>query len=336
MSFGYSLFDYGSMIGPGGQVRVGAYAEALRRTISPEKIVLEIGTGAGFFALLAAKLRARHVYAVDPNDAIRVARRLAAANGCADRITFVQDLSTNITLPQKADVIISDIGGALPWLGGHIPSIVDARERLLAPGGILIPRQASVWAAAVCAPELYAQHVAPWGENPYGLDLSAARALATNWFRKSRFQATQLLTAPCCWATLDYRTITSPHVKAAATMYVRRAGTGHGLCLWFDSLLCDGVEFSNAPEKPHIAMYSQMFFPWSAPVALAENDEIRVKFCVRLQDGQYIWGWHSRVLAGGSGEEKASFKQARFPRMPVVPAGLTEKTAPSSDSSRAA
>ena len=64
-----------------------------------------------------------------------MAREIAAANGFADRIDFFQELSTEVELPERADVIVSDLRGVLPAYQHHIGAIADARERLLAPGG---------------------------------------------------------------------------------------------------------------------------------------------------------------------------------------------------------
>jgi|SRR5438105_12126415 len=82
------------MVGDG--VRSDAYARALRECIRPNSIVLDIGTGVGIWALLACQFGARRVYAIEPNDVIQVAREIAAANGYADRIEFIQDISTRI------------------------------------------------------------------------------------------------------------------------------------------------------------------------------------------------------------------------------------------------
>ena len=102
----YSLAGYGQMIED--RVRLDAYARALRKTVRPGSVVLEIGTGPGIFAVLACQLGARRVYAIEPTPIIQVAREIAAANGCADRIEFIEDLSTRVTLPIQADVIVSD------------------------------------------------------------------------------------------------------------------------------------------------------------------------------------------------------------------------------------
>jgi hypothetical protein len=132
---------------------------------------------------MACKFGARRVYAVEPDNIISVAREAALANGCADRIEFFESLSTEISLPEPASIIISDLRGVLPWFEQHIPSIIDARERLLARGGALIPRRDVLWAAVVEAPEHYEDLVGPWRK--FNLDLSAGTRLITNQWRKS-------------------------------------------------------------------------------------------------------------------------------------------------------
>ena len=96
------------------ELRRDAFTRAMRQAITPESVVLDIGTGTGIFALLACQFGARKVYAIEPDDAIQVARQLSSANGNAERIKFFQDTSTKVTLPERAVVIVSDMGGALP------------------------------------------------------------------------------------------------------------------------------------------------------------------------------------------------------------------------------
>ncbi len=64
----YDIYAFGGMIRD--RVRTDAYAEALRRSVGPNSVVLDLGTGVGIWALLACRFGARKVYAVDPNDVI--------------------------------------------------------------------------------------------------------------------------------------------------------------------------------------------------------------------------------------------------------------------------
>ena len=150
----YTIAAFGRMIAD--EVRMGAYEAAIAQAVRPGSVVLDIGAGTGILSLLACRAGARKVYAVETGDAIAVAQQIAQANGFADRIEFFQAKSTEITLPERADVIVSDLRGVLPLLEHHIPSIADARRRHLAPGGVLVPLRDELRAAIVEAPAEYA------------------------------------------------------------------------------------------------------------------------------------------------------------------------------------
>ena len=259
----YSLAAYGDMIAD--QVRRQAYLDAMRQAIQPGCTVLEIGTGPGVFALHAAQLGARKVYAVEPDDVIQIGRQLAVANGLSDRVEFVQGLSTDLELPEKVDVVLSDLRGLLPLFRNHLDSVIDARQRLLQPGGALIPRQDSLWVSVVAAEDLYSKFSQGWREHGLDLDLSLPLDLVTNTVRKARFAARDCLVEPQRWALLDYRTITSNSSFAGGARWVAsRAGRSHGLAIWFDTKLTDDIGFSNAPGRPEL-IYGRAFFPFPQP-----------------------------------------------------------------------
>src|SRR4051794_6240190 len=133
----YSISGFGEMIAD--RVRLDAYVEALRRHVKPGCVVVDIGAGTGIFSLLACKFGARRVYAIEPSDAAELIHQTARDNGCAERISVLRQPSSELTLPERADVIVSDLRGVLPAFHHHLADIADARQRLLAPGGTLIP-----------------------------------------------------------------------------------------------------------------------------------------------------------------------------------------------------
>ncbi len=121
----YSLSGYGEMIVD--SVRIAAYVQALRQSVRPGAVVMDIGTGPGIMAVLACQLGASRVYAIEPDEIIQVARTIAAANGCADKIEFIEDLSNKATLPLRADVIVS---ARKLWTPGSATNLVRISRRL--------------------------------------------------------------------------------------------------------------------------------------------------------------------------------------------------------------
>lgn len=305
----YSLGGYGEMVAD--RVRVEAYAEALRRAVRPGSVVVDIGTGTGIFAVLACRLGAQHVYAIESDAIIQVAREIAAANKCAEKIEFIENVSTKVTLREQADVIVSDLRGVVPIFYGHIQAIADARRRFLAPHGALIPRRDTMYAAIVETPEIYSDIVNSWEHNVLGQDLSPARRRAVNNFRKVRLAPEQLMTKPRIMATLDYMAIENPDFRAALSSPVEREGTGHGIVVWFDAELADGVTFSNAPGAPE-AIYGSMLFPWTNPVPLRPGQIVGVKLEAKLMERDYLWRWSSQIDPVNGTGAAICFDQSEF------------------------
>ena len=315
----YSLHFYGQMLADA--PRMDAYAAALRETVNRDSVVMDLGCGPGVFALLACKLGARRVYAVEPDNVIGLAREAAAANGFADRIEFFEKLSTEITLPEPATIIVSDLRGVLPWFEQNISSIIDARKRLLAPRGVLIPGRDILWAAVVEAPEQYAELVSPW-QNQFELDLSAGTRFITNNWRKTHIKPEQFLAEPVCWNTIDYHEVESRDVRAEISWRAARDGTAHGFTLWFDSELGDdtsGIGFSNHPSAPRM-IYGQGFFPFSQPVEITEGDRIELRLAADFVQDNYVWRWDTDFI--DRERVKASFKQSTFYGVPLSTAQL--------------
>jgi type I protein arginine methyltransferase len=306
----YSLSSYGSMIAD--RVRVDAYAQALRRCIHEGSVVVEVGTGTGIFAVLACQLGASRVYAIETDGIIQLAREVAAANHCEDRIEFIEDLSTRVTLPVRADVLLSDLRGALPFFGRHIPALSDARRRFLAPDGAMIPRKDTLWVAVVEAPGPYSEITDAWEHSAFGQDLRPALRRVVNTHHRVRVTEEELLTTPQLWATLNYATVETPDIRGELTWTVERAGTGFGIVVWFDADLTEGVGFSCGPGTPD-GVYGPLFFPWEQPVPLVVGQSVCVDLETKLIKDNYTWRWTTRVASpDGSGGILFCFEQSQL------------------------
>ncbi len=154
----------------------------------PGDVVVDLGCGPGIFALLACRAGAKRVYAIDAGEVIHFARQLAVANGFADRIEFLHGDSKQMQLAERANVLVSDVRGALPLFADALPSIEDARERFLIKGGAQIPQRDTVYAAIVETPDYYNRLVSPWKDAGRGMDLTPALPLVLNSVYKIRSQ----------------------------------------------------------------------------------------------------------------------------------------------------
>ncbi len=259
---GYLVTSYGDMITC--EPRMSAYAEALRQAITPGCRVIDIGAGSGIFTLLACQYGAGSVVAIEPHDAVELLRTSAQANGFADRLEIFQGISTDYS-GAKADVIISDLRSCLPLFEQHIPSIIDARERLLKSGGRLIPARDRLFAALVHDPEFYRPCIEPWLSNAFDLDLSSGHCFAVNQWRKANFTPLDLMSSSRPLIEIDYSTIRDPNMAIDFTLATESPGDAHGMLVWFDAELTAGIGFSNAPGEPE-QVYGQTFFPFERPI----------------------------------------------------------------------
>jgi protein arginine N-methyltransferase 1 len=319
---GYSVSSYGEMITC--EPRMPAYAEALRQAITPGCVVIDIGAGTGIFSLLACQYGAGVVTAIEPADAVVLLRETAKTNGYAERITIDQCLSTEHVPGQKADVIVSDIRGVLPLFEHHIATICDARERLLTPGGTLIPMRDTLFAALAQHPEGYQSCEEPWLRNDYELDLSAGQRYASNTWCKVALQPEQLLSTSVELAVLDYRTITDPNMSGTVNLTAGTEGTAHGLLIWFDAELSPGIGYSNAPGQPKL-IYGQAFFPFERPLQMAEGDRIEATVKANMVDGSYVWSWTSKLFRGDAAKPELTLRQSSFLAQVMSPESLARR-----------
>jgi len=315
----YSLRSYARMVADA--VRMGAYRDALAASIAPGATVLDLGAGTGILSLLACQLGAGKVYAVEPSDALAVARQLALDNGCADRIDFFPIASFEVRLPAPADVMVSDLRGILPLHGLHLPAIVDARRRLLAPGGVQIPARDSIRAQLVADAALHDEGVGIWRDGAFGIDLRGALRWAAHQIRKAELSPSAMLGEPQTVFELDYATVESPDVDGTVRWTIAAEQVAHGVGAWFDTELIRGVGFSNAPDRPR-TIYGQMFFPFQEPVALSRDDSVAVRLAAKLVDDTYVWQWQTTVCDAAGGL-RHRFSQSTFQATPVNPARLT-------------
>jgi protein arginine N-methyltransferase 1 len=313
----YSVADFGRMIDD--EARMAAFRKALTSTIRPDSVVLDLGAGTGIMALLACRYGAQRVYALDPSDALQVARETAVKNGLSDRIVCIQQRSPMVELPERVDLIVEDMRGVLPWCATHISDLIDARARFLKPGGQIIPRRDTVFCAISMAEEQYRDRLVPWQQQPEDLDLSPAARYVENAFTGVRLKPRQLLSTPVAWTAIDYQSVSSSNARGEFTLKARRTGAAHGLLLWFETELLPGITIANAPGRPK-NVYGQLLLPWPRPVELEKGSTVDVCLRADLIAGDYVWTWETRCA-------EHHFRQSSFASVPLSAESLARRAA---------
>jgi protein arginine N-methyltransferase 1 len=290
----YDLIGYLQMMED--RVRVPAYVEAIARVVAPGDVVLDLGAGLGLLSLLALRAGARRVYAVEVNDALDVARHVAATAGYGDQLVCHTGDSLSLSLPEPVDVIVSDLHGVLPLLGNSLQALVDARTRFLAPGGRMLPARERIMLAPVSCPA-GAHNIEGWREPICGFDFSEAAALMANrWFRQP-IGADGLLAPGQAFAEIDYATVEALDFTFAGRYVVEHAGRLDGLGGWFESELAPGVAMTSTPDAPP-TVYKNAFFPLDRSHAVEPGDVVEVDAAARYADREHFFEWAVAVDRG--------------------------------------
>jgi predicted RNA methylase len=126
-----------------------AFARAIRARVRKGASVLDLGSGSGVWAVLAARLGARRVVAIE-REAVLVPliEAFAREAGVADRVRVIRAEAGRVRLRRGFDVVIGELVGNEAFDEGLLPVFERARDRFLRRGGALVPE----WLALVAAP----------------------------------------------------------------------------------------------------------------------------------------------------------------------------------------
>ncbi|WWC73749.1 uncharacterized protein I206_107721 [Kwoniella pini CBS 10737] len=161
-------------------VRTVSYARFILSNpkIFKDAIVMDVGCGTGILSMFAAKAGAKHVYAIEASGLAVKARENIRKNGFADSITVIQGKVEDIQLPVKeVNVIVSEWMGYMLLYESMLDSVLVARDRFLAPGGLMAPSQTRLVISAITGDRTWKERVAFW-PSVYGFDLSTMQAPA--------------------------------------------------------------------------------------------------------------------------------------------------------------
>lgn len=292
----YQLEDYLRMVED--PLRTPAYLAAMRAVIRPGDRVLDLGTGFGYFAVHACRAGAAHVWAVEPNDAVGLGPALAAANGCAERITFVQGRADQLTLDVRADVLIEDLRGLSALLGARFDVLRDVSARLLAPGARRIPFRDELLIAPAELPSDLHRYAVGAPNEISGVNIAPILERRREALHRTTADRSVLLAEGATWATIDLVALPPGDPQGDAEFVAARPGRLAGLMSWFRTSLAPGIGFETGPAAGP-SVYDCGFLAIGEPVDVMQGDRISARIRTRFDTSEYVWAWDVLVERAG-------------------------------------
>lgn len=257
-----------------------AYERALRRAVTADSVVLEIGTGSSIVAMMAARAGARHVYTCEVNRPLaRVAGETIALNGLEKQITVVPKLSTQLVvgsdLPEKADVFVSELINIGLLSPNMLAVLRHARANLIKPGAKIIPARATVHGALIRCDELARLNPV---RSVHGFNLSRFDIFRSPGYAQIDLAADEHQMLSDSFAALDFDFCHNmpdrKHRDLAVTATVD--GVCHGIVFWFDLWMDDAVLYSSA-SRSRTNHWKQAVHFFDDPVIVRSGEVLTVR-----------------------------------------------------------
>jgi SAM-dependent methyltransferase len=259
--------------------RNAAYRAAIER-FARGKRVLDIGTGSGLLAMMAARAGAAHVVACEANPLIAAtAREIIAANGLADRITVHAAHSSQLDrtrdLGGGAELIVSEIFHDNLVGEGVLPSLDHARSELGVPDVLFLPGRAAI-RLALADTSLFEDDgaigmVEGFDLAPFNRHVSRTRNIGADSLRL------RLRSAPVEPFDFDFAAQGSLAAQRQTACELASDG-GHvtGVVQWLRLEFADDIAYENLPGDNGPSHWTLRYTPLRSPRDTQAGETVRV------------------------------------------------------------
>ena len=272
--------------------------QALEKHVTSESSVLDIGSGTGIWAVAAATLGAKRVVAIEEEPLlIGFIKTLAAENGVAEKVEAIQGDSRQVQLGKEFDIVISETVGHLVFDESIASIMIDARERFLKPGGILIPETVAL---VVAAAHLKRQHE----KLPAGIPLTNDhfQSLALNIpVGVDNQSSLQIISNPQELIRADLGTISATPELNNMTARWELADTTQVNCfaVWAEATLVKGVQITTSQTTS--------WLPIIYRIRPFKQERGEIEFNLRLTSKSHYW---TASLSNAQEHEAQSYSPA--------------------------
>ena len=310
------------------RVKIERYQQAINRAVQPDHVVVDLGCGSGVLGLMALRAGARKVFFVEEGAVMEIARQTVTAAGFADRAEFFPVNSFQLTLPERADIVICDHVGYFGFDYGILDLLADARRRFLHQDGIVIPAEINVLLAPIESDECSKQ-VTRWQDGSVAADFAWVASTAANTKHAVQIDDSALLADAATLATRPLGATYEPYLAWTAEFEIRRSGRLDGVAGWFDCQIFENVRMNNSPQADDALQRSKAFLPLEEPVQVEAGESIKVTIMNRHLD--HVLGWVVEFPRSGKRIAQNTFNSFLLDRSALVRAhpervaGLNER-----------
>ena len=275
------------------RARTSSLIAGIREVVRPGDVVIDIGTGTGILAIAAIRAGARHVYAIEATNIGKSAMAVFEANGLADQITLKEGWSTQISLPELADVLVSDVIGSEPLAENVLEITADAVKRLLKRNARLIPNKVKIFGLPVTIPRselmkhtFVAETVENW-RSWYDINFSPLVEVARDspyvfFINPPLARDWKSLSEPILLADIDLKEIDQLAIDNTVTVTANTPGQLDGILEYFEMEVGPTTQFSTHPAQtgPE-SVRRNMVWVFTAPLILETGDKFTVTYQYR-------------------------------------------------------
>ena len=262
----FTMLHAASLLGQ--KSRLEKFRKAIREAVKEGDYVVDLGTGSGVLAIMAAKAKAGRVTAIEINpEAIDYASRAARLNGVENVVEFVQCNFSDFVPNVRADVVICEMLSSMMLVEQQIPASVHAVESILKPGGILLPQDVTIFLVPVESPET-------WGKFRFQ-EIQFPQVVQTATQETTRDLADMKVLESLKLMSLKQNTT----IDETLRFTIVDKGTIHGLVGAFEARLFGDIQLKMEDG------WKQLFIPMEQPIEVSSGDVFTVR--VVYQPGKY-------------------------------------------------
>ena len=262
----FAMLHAASLLGQ--RSRLNKFRQAIQEVVKVGDYVVDIGTGSGILAILAAKAGAGRVTAIEVNpESLQYAKTAAQMNGVEQVIEFVEGSFSDFFPDRKADVVICEMLSSMMLVEQQIPACFHATDKIMKNDGVILPQEIIVYIVPVECMNI-------WERFQYE-DLQFPRVVQT-----TTQDATRDLADMGILETFNLKNL-KPEVTIDKTLHFTAVdkGTVHGLVGVFESTLFEDIQLKMDDG------WKQLFIPLTHPIKVAAGDVFSIR--ISYQPGKY-------------------------------------------------